>query len=335
MARFETSGCDFPKRNITFPSDRPYHAFLSHSNQDNEFALKLFNTLESEEFGFKICYHERDFIPGQPILSNISTAIKDSLKTIIILSPNFSASRWCQLEAELTMSLSIDMEESEMLIPLLIADGTDIPDFVKPFKLIDARGSHGSVEDWFPKLVDAISVKPKSTHGYKIPTLKTGQSRHLLIIHHHEDELVASKMSQSLSDAQLSCDLYPSFKDTNETIAEITDLISKIKSSVKIVLLLSKSSHACEKFIFVVKLVKMQHRDLGLPEGNIIPILFDLQEDNLPVCLEDMTYLRETSESDEWMHRLEKACCIMSECLMVTCCIYSTFQSSLTNTYAR
>ncbi len=39
-----------------------------------------------EELGFKLCIHERDFMPGTSIIGNIEDAVKHSRRTIVIVS---------------------------------------------------------------------------------------------------------------------------------------------------------------------------------------------------------------------------------------------------------
>ena len=46
--------------------------------------IEIINYLE--ERGFKICWHQRDFVPGTNIAENIADAIEHSRRMIIILS---------------------------------------------------------------------------------------------------------------------------------------------------------------------------------------------------------------------------------------------------------
>ncbi len=48
--------------------------------------LKHIQVYLEEELGFKLCIHERDFMPGTSIISNIEEAVKHSRRTIIIIS---------------------------------------------------------------------------------------------------------------------------------------------------------------------------------------------------------------------------------------------------------
>ena len=44
---------------------------------------------QTEANGYRVCYHERDFMPGQPILDNIAQAIQRSKRIVCLLSTNF------------------------------------------------------------------------------------------------------------------------------------------------------------------------------------------------------------------------------------------------------
>ena len=42
--------------------------------------------LESDELGYKVCFHDRDFEVGYQILDNISTAMKNSRRMIAVIT---------------------------------------------------------------------------------------------------------------------------------------------------------------------------------------------------------------------------------------------------------
>ena len=42
--------------------------------------------LESEELGYKLCIHQRDFVPGLNIMDNICTAIQNSRRLIAVVT---------------------------------------------------------------------------------------------------------------------------------------------------------------------------------------------------------------------------------------------------------
>jgi len=68
--------------------DMEYDVFFCCSSMDHDpHALRIVQTIESK--GYRVCYHERDFLPGQLITESISRAIESSKRTICLLSRNF------------------------------------------------------------------------------------------------------------------------------------------------------------------------------------------------------------------------------------------------------
>uniref|UniRef100_A0A8D8TN73 Protein toll n=1 Tax=Cacopsylla melanoneura TaxID=428564 RepID=A0A8D8TN73_9HEMI len=77
-------------------SAKVYDAFVSYNEEDFRFVVK---TLIPElEKSFRICHHERDFVPGEFITEQIHEKVSQSRRTIIVLTEHFLKSRWCDLE---------------------------------------------------------------------------------------------------------------------------------------------------------------------------------------------------------------------------------------------
>ncbi|XP_060891849.1 uncharacterized protein LOC132972782 isoform X2 [Labrus mixtus] len=100
-----------------------YHVFISYSSTDYEWTHSLIDQLEA--CGLLVCYHERDFIPGRTVLENMSDCIQESQKVLLVLSSEFVRSRWCLLEAN--MSLFRDCLERKPIVPVLLEPGVSIP----------------------------------------------------------------------------------------------------------------------------------------------------------------------------------------------------------------
>ena len=100
-----------------------YHVFISYSSSDHQWTHSIISQLES--CGLYVCYHERDFTPGRTVLENMSQCIQESQKVLLVLSPEFVRSRWCLLEAN--MSLFRDCLERKPIIPVLLQPGVSVP----------------------------------------------------------------------------------------------------------------------------------------------------------------------------------------------------------------
>lgn len=99
-----------------------YDAFVSYADEDSKFIHNpLISNLEKET-GFKLCIHERDFIPGNDIASNITSAIHNSRKTVVVMSENYRESYWCMFEYNMARMESIYARNKENIIFLIFLE---------------------------------------------------------------------------------------------------------------------------------------------------------------------------------------------------------------------
>uniref|UniRef100_A0A182KC65 TIR domain-containing protein n=1 Tax=Anopheles christyi TaxID=43041 RepID=A0A182KC65_9DIPT len=102
--------------------DKLYDAFVSYSHKDEAFITEhLVPTLEREPMNFKLCWHVRDWTPGEMISSQISSSVEQSRRTIIVLSRSFLESLWGQLEFR-TAHLQSMAERRNRLIIVIYGD---------------------------------------------------------------------------------------------------------------------------------------------------------------------------------------------------------------------
>ncbi len=100
--------------------NRNYDAFIAYSQDDIGFVkYQLLRPLEQMNPKFKICIHHRDFEIGNFISTNIINAIKQSKRTIIVLSQSFITSEWCKFEFE-QAHLQLMHDQSYKLIVILL-----------------------------------------------------------------------------------------------------------------------------------------------------------------------------------------------------------------------
>ena len=109
-----------------------YDAFVAYSTHGQERSwvhLTLREKLENE-YGFKLCIHYRDFKLGRAIDECIVEAINKSRKTILVLSPEFLKSGWCQFEVRMASEKLIEERRDTFVIVIfrpLDEPGTRIP----------------------------------------------------------------------------------------------------------------------------------------------------------------------------------------------------------------
>ena len=71
---------------------------MSLSVNHNSIQTNVENSVESDEQYFKLCIHERDWLPGNLISWNIVNSVQNSKRTILVLSKDFIESIWFQVE---------------------------------------------------------------------------------------------------------------------------------------------------------------------------------------------------------------------------------------------
>ncbi len=114
-----------------------YDAFVAYCSQDEDERKWVHLTLPpklEQEYGFKLCLHHRDFTPGNDIADNIVQAIEDSNKVLLILSPAFLQSDWCQFEVRMAREKLVKDRRDSLV--LVIYKPLDVPGARLPRKLI-------------------------------------------------------------------------------------------------------------------------------------------------------------------------------------------------------
>nr|XP_032835904.1 toll-like receptor 2 [Petromyzon marinus] len=90
------------RRNFLSDPDgnKDYDAFVSYSQNDAAWVMEqLLSELESHSVPpFRLCVHERDFVPSHHIMDNIIDCIEQSRKTLFVISQSFVESEWCHYE---------------------------------------------------------------------------------------------------------------------------------------------------------------------------------------------------------------------------------------------
>lgn len=79
--------------------DKLYDAFISYSHKDEDFVENtLVPVLEQGPKPYKLCIHQRDWIPGGLIQESIARSVVESRRTVVILSTSFIESVWGKME---------------------------------------------------------------------------------------------------------------------------------------------------------------------------------------------------------------------------------------------
>ena len=135
----------------SLPANKKYHAFFAFSREDRDWVVGLIDELESPPYGFKCCYHDRDFIPGVPVLQNIDNSVQESLKTVVVLSPEYIKSAWCSYETQVVMDYDIETRQG-ILIPIMLRQ-CQIPEYIGRLSYIDVSKN----DHFMNRLVSGLS----------------------------------------------------------------------------------------------------------------------------------------------------------------------------------
>ncbi len=149
-----------------------YHVFISYSSTDYKWTHSLIDQLES--CGLQACYHERDFTPGRTVLENMSSCIQESQKVLLVLSSEFVRSRWCLLEAN--MSLFRDCLERKPIVPVLLEPEVSIPLHLCHLTYLEAGNP-----DFMNKLLKVLCTPNQQLQGstvipFQPPSLYNGKA---------------------------------------------------------------------------------------------------------------------------------------------------------------
>ncbi|XP_071107200.1 toll-like receptor 4 [Haliotis cracherodii] len=93
-----------------------HDAFVSYADEDREFVVDDMRCHMEVNDGINLNIHHRDFMPGEPIASNIIGAITNSRKTVVVLSQNFLNSYWCTYELRMAQMESISSGRDILII---------------------------------------------------------------------------------------------------------------------------------------------------------------------------------------------------------------------------
>ncbi|XP_047455777.1 toll-like receptor 18 [Mugil cephalus] len=94
-----------------------YHAFISYSHSDADWVRdQLLPCLEDNRNPYRLCIHERDFMPGRWIIDNIIENIESSRKVIFVLSRHFVNSEWCNYELYFAQQRAMGKTFSDVIL---------------------------------------------------------------------------------------------------------------------------------------------------------------------------------------------------------------------------
>ncbi|XP_052094187.1 uncharacterized protein LOC127730106 isoform X5 [Mytilus californianus] len=106
-----------------FSKSFKYDFFVSHSHIDGSWVDKTFlrhleSKFDESDVAFRGCIADWDFTPGISVLDNITAAIGESNKVILVISDSFVSSNWCQYKADQAVIRSLNSKADNYVNPV-------------------------------------------------------------------------------------------------------------------------------------------------------------------------------------------------------------------------
>ncbi|XP_071120390.1 toll-like receptor 4 [Mytilus edulis] len=121
-----------------------YDAFVSYADEDQSFVhTQLLQTLEKDN-DIRLCLHKRNFLPGNDIATNITSAIHNSRKTVVIMTYHYLKSYWCMFEFNMARMESIYERNNENVLFLVVFEQISACDF--PLQILEVVQSQSYIE---------------------------------------------------------------------------------------------------------------------------------------------------------------------------------------------
>lgn len=128
--------------------------FLSHAEEDKDFANKLKEDLENK--GVQVWLFEIHILPGDELVKKIADSIRENDYLGVIISTDSKKSSWVTLEVGMALALEHTLGYSKV-IPILY-DECDIPQFLNHKVYVDLYKDY---EKGIEKIVKLLKEPPK------------------------------------------------------------------------------------------------------------------------------------------------------------------------------
>ncbi|XP_071945916.1 uncharacterized protein [Antedon mediterranea] len=120
-----------------------YDFFLSFCHIDHKWASALLKKLEND-FDLIGCIRYRDYGLGYTIIENIMTSIKESHKTIIIMSPDSIKSHYCNEEIRRALDQNV---KRKCIIPIMLRE-CEVPETLETMQRIECVSGQFHKHHW-------------------------------------------------------------------------------------------------------------------------------------------------------------------------------------------
>jgi hypothetical protein len=124
--------------------------FISYSNKDRDFAVRLANDLSSNAINI---FYDQFVTPGDSLVIELYDALKKAKYLVVVITPDYLKSQWTQLE--LNIALSKEAKGEMKIVPLLLKD-CDLPPSLAGKTLLNFKDQY---DEPLTKLIAALKGK--------------------------------------------------------------------------------------------------------------------------------------------------------------------------------
>ena len=127
---------------VNCDTEYEFDAFVAHHEEDKYWVRhELLPNLETPTTDnspkFRLCIHDRDFLPGTSIAGNIIESVAESKKIILVLTNKFVKSSWCEFEVNMARMKCFD--EGRDLIVVIMLEPVDPKHMSKTLRALVRR----------------------------------------------------------------------------------------------------------------------------------------------------------------------------------------------------
>nr|QNQ79671.1 toll-like receptor [Anadara sativa] len=100
-------------------SEYVYDAFVAYPADDYQWIWREMRVQMENNYGLKLCLHDREFVPGETISQNIHDFMQKSKKIIFDVTPGFVDARWFDYELEMARMDMMERRNNNGIIVII------------------------------------------------------------------------------------------------------------------------------------------------------------------------------------------------------------------------
>jgi len=198
---------------VELDTEFAYDVFISYSHKDDAWGWNwLVPRLKRE--GLKVCIDRECFEPGAPSLTEMERAVIQSRKTLIVLTPEYLASEWCEFENILAQTLD-PAARRRRVIPLLLKQ-CDLPPRIGMLTYADFTRQ----EEWEAQLERVVAAVRGELQlpevGPPLDQLLDAEEPTSIVSFMHDTAVVRALLTAALDDEELTTLCYDHFSPVYE-----------------------------------------------------------------------------------------------------------------------